>query len=746
MRRTAGAALCVFLWASVAVADEAFILNIPQRFDASQETGEVRVTLHLAAAPAAAQLIVNNSATLALGQTQTVSGDSVSFAAGEGNSVRIIYQPLSNFSGSFCAGAGATEKNVPLRFVGPNVTKYNITSYVVGAPAAECSKVSKRVGESSATLIANDDGVAPALDAEYGGRHPLDVALVLDQSGSISELPPDATGGPTKAVLLRSAMKTLIATWAQMDIAYPEDRMGLVFFSGAATPHTFPGGDAPANFFVRRGSDAPGPSHDWTPLGNGVDGLTPGGSTSIGAGLNAAMQQWTADPDHDLAILIVTDGIQNTAPLIEMTAEGFLTLTPVGGLPAELRKRFVTIRSVGFNVPGAVDGALLTKMALETSGVSYIGIDGSTVMDDLALTLISILKGNTASLALRQHGTAQQIVASTPVPVDASVERAVFSVQWAPPAQRAYTLEVKRPDGTIAKPDSVTTTPQATLFAFDMDDKADLGTWRVRVRPEKDRRPVPYTLHVYFVERHLDFTLSLDPPRPTTGHPVTVRARVAYQGKPLTDLPAGAIKVRVQRPGEGLGNILHGMESGNGGATAAVSGDVRTAYQQKVARLPKGMLGRVVARDVETLTLVHDRNGVYSAPFSGTSVPGQYGFEALLDWDHPRTGHVRREERRETDVRAGVVAARSEIAFSPNVNGTVRVSVTPRDRFGNFLGPGYASVVRAKLASKGRLDPTPVDREQRGTYVFTITGVPRGETPRVEISVDGDVLRFSPTK
>jgi hypothetical protein len=67
---------------------------------------------------------------------------------------------------------------------------------------------------------------------------------------------------------------------------------------------------------------------------------------------------------------------------------------------------------------------------------------------------------------------------------------------------------------------------------------------------------------------------------------------------------------------------------------------------------------------------------------------------------------------------------------------TTTIAVTPRDKAGNFLGPGYASLVHAKLRGDGRLTG-PVDRDQSGTYVFTATGLPNNRAPDVAITVDG---------
>ena len=55
--------LCV-LFSTAAFASESWVLNIPVRFIANQETGEVRLVMGLSAAPAGSQLVVNGSTTL----------------------------------------------------------------------------------------------------------------------------------------------------------------------------------------------------------------------------------------------------------------------------------------------------------------------------------------------------------------------------------------------------------------------------------------------------------------------------------------------------------------------------------------------------------------------------------------------------------------------------------------------------------------------------------------------------------
>jgi hypothetical protein len=754
MKRTTAAvvmSLCavLVLQSIPANASESFTLNIPLRGNPQQETGEVRITLTLNAAPAGSHLVVNGNVTLNLGDTQTVAGDSVSFAAAGGNDVRITYKPLSNFSGDFCTGFAPAEKNVPMRFAGAqDVTEYRMSTYIVAAPAVDCSVVYKHTGDTPATLIPADDSVAPALTAANRGRHPIDLVLVLDKSGSMADFAP-GTGAspdqPSKATILKSAMATFVSQWLEIDQPtmdggeWSHDRIGVVFFDNVIAPQILPGADAPGNVFVQRGASIPGA---WNAVINSINSLTPGGSTSIGGGINEGMKQWKLDPAHDLSVILVTDGIQNTAPLVQPAPSGFLGLPPISGFPEELRKRLIPIQTIGFGAPAAVDETLMKNISLETAGVSYKPISAITLYDDLGATLVALLKGNTASMAFVHHETLTGSGPSAPQPliVDRSAQRLVVTVQWIPPLRAALDLEVFRPDGSAAAPDSAQKTPQSSMQMFNVKP-GDIGTWSIRVKrgANKDIKSVPYTLNALILERHLDYRLSIDPARAATGDRLTVRAVVAWDGKPLAGLPAGALRVRIQRPPESLGTILHGtrFEERSTGTTTTPAGDKLTPYDRKLAALTRdGLLKRITPADFATIELKERSRGVYEGSFDQTSIAGSYGFEAMLDWNDGRTGHIRRVERLEEVVRVKPDPDRTEVKMTRVDARTVTIAVTPRDKSGNFLGPGYASLIHAKLNGEGRL-AGPVDHDQTGTYVFTAAGLRPNEAPDVTITVDG---------
>src|SRR6266568_140732 len=249
---------CVLLFtaASGLAATVTFTLNIPARAP-SPPVAKVKITLELSSPPdALTQLSIDGLTTGFPGALTLPRGmstptdpntDDVLCTVGAGNTVIIFYTPFSRFtpifSGPTLTGYNlctlkptVTEaQNVAIRFTGPTITGFRINSYTV-ASTFDCGQSKRRVKSNAAVL-----SPAPA-GATFKGRHPLDVILVLDKSGSMAWLPPGPTPGTdSRWKILNDALGTFVALWEQADATLAggggadlaKDRLGLAFFSSS---------------------------------------------------------------------------------------------------------------------------------------------------------------------------------------------------------------------------------------------------------------------------------------------------------------------------------------------------------------------------------------------------------------------------------------------------------------------------------------------------------------------------------
>ena len=325
--------------------------------------------------------------------------------------------------------------------------------------------------------------------------------------------------------------------------------------------------------------------------------------------------------------------------------------------------------------------------------------------------------------------------------LDRSAQRVMFSVQGAPPTRLALDLDVFPPGAVApATPTSSKKTAQATIQTFDIGREFRTGVWTVRVkRAEKSADPVPYHLSVFASEKHLDYQFSLDNVHPVAGDALGIHVLIDWDGKPLTGLPDGAIRARVLRQPEGMGTILHNTRRETPTTNMVTpAGDILTPLDAKIASFKgQSLLERITPKEVAVIALKDQGKGIYSATFSGTSVPGMYAFETIIDFDSEKTGHVHREERLEENVRLRADRSKTEVKLTTDNSGVTTLMITPRDQFGNYFGPGYAPVIHARVRTGGKLrSDVPDDRDQIGAYTFTIAGTP-GVTPQVDVVVDG---------
>lgn len=184
------------------------------------------------------------------------------------------------------------------------------------------------------------------------------VVLVLDRSGSMADV---ASDGFTKSELLRSAVGVLHA------LMQDDDEIGIARF------------DHEADVLLPMTPKSAGLGTTLT--GSGLD---PRGATSIGAGILIGHDLITGPgaTKPNKAMLVLTDGNENTAPFI-------------AGLPSGTIDQ--TTFAIGFGLPGQVSDPILDQISANTGG--YLLVTGNMSSDAerfaLAKAMVQILKDAT---------------------------------------------------------------------------------------------------------------------------------------------------------------------------------------------------------------------------------------------------------------------------------------------------------------------------------------------------------------
>jgi hypothetical protein len=720
----------------------------------------------------------------------TSTGDRVSASqdSGNPNNAIINYSPLSQLappspSYNFCSpatapGVGAVLETVTMTFTGPTITGYRRNTYTPGN-SLDCDQAFLRVDSNPVTFT------TPPSGADLG-RNPLDIVLVLDNSGSMAlpaATPEQAAPWDTRWNVLNQVVSMFLATWAQSNAVTSagnavdgsaNDRIGLVFYSTAQEPASYPPGTPGAQgIFISRGTSA----SPWTLVSNAVAAQGPTNLTAIGLGLTEAIcdaKQEPAGNTNDQQLILMTDGEQNVAPLLQpdppvagmATVLDFAaTSTCPAATAVPLSSKLTPIQTVALGTPGTVDTSLLNAISTQTAGNTNMAWTPTDIATGFTDTLMDALKGNTLDLNTRVEGTLAATASSSaaiPLLLDGSVRRTTMVLGWQNQSN-GLDLQITSPSGTIITPAARQYTPFWTVQSIDLPASGPAGAWSVQVVRSAKGDPVrgtqavsaPYFLSIYSVEGKLGYKLKFTSLSPGTGNPIGLDAEVSYNGTPLTGL-GNAIKVQIERPNAGLGTALY---NSNVPASVLTSEpdphDITTPYQRKVAYLTSnnGLIGTIAPQPIPTqYALVDDgktsqdgdisaNDGTYSALFADTTSPGLYKFHVTMEWDNPTTGKIHREETLQVQVAVTPDPTASIVSVTQgSIAGSWSMTVTPKDKYGNYLGPGFSPSFNVAVNGGGSVSGPLVDTLQTGSYVINLVGVPANTDPTVTITVGGTTI------
>lgn len=516
---------------------------------------------------------------------------------------------------------------------------------------------------------------------------PLDVMMVFDRSGSMASSAPPV--GRSKLVEAQDAS----ALFVQLVREGAGDRLGLVTFSSTAAL------DRPMGPAATVKPLLVGPA----PFTTGqIAAITAGGSTSLGAGLGIAQLAFGSGSTNDRAILLMTDGLQNTAPMIE-EIEPFLGTTK--------------LNVIGFGSDADINGPLLNRVAHEHSGHFTRALDGLALRKFFGLSFGNIFENG----AIADPDSVLSKTQSESPPHNFRVcgeEQITIVLGWDDPATplRAH---IRTPSGKEITGSRSVREVRGRSWLFwkiPLPYKGERdGTWQLvvdrlqsiilssargRSATNAAGTPPPYGTDVryFFLVNaiggpRLNF---LGAPRHVyTGDVLNPRVGLHY---PNGTVPVAAnVKLIADAPTIPLGRLA--AEAGlrapiaSGDAVDGFHATLQAAANSNGGALQVGML---------TVTLpmfddgAHDDgamepDGVYNNPLKDfTRAEGTYTFRAVATYGQDCI--ATREVQWAVHVEPGIDPAHTEVTLVNVVDGPDgrrgTIVLVPHDRYDNPLGPG----------------------------------------------------------
>jgi von Willebrand factor type A domain len=319
---------------------------------------------------------------------------------------------------------------------------------------------------------------------------PMSLALVLDRSGSMTL--PSGTS-MSKLDRLHDACALLIDILSHSG----RDELALISFSTTASVDAARAALAPAATIAMKAI---------------ATGLTPGGMTSIGGGLDLGFGQLATSSLNRRNVIVLSDGMENTPPMIADVP------VPAG----------TSVFSVGLGLPQFVDAGKLATLATANGGYFQVTDGNDDLLPKFFVQIFSDLTGRQIavdpSIALQQ-GEAQQV----PLYLTGGDVEVIVTLTW----QRLgcdFELALVSPSGRIVDQAQFAWVVSgqrylAVRMSFRGSDWEEPGRWTVLIRAL--RTPSSPELAILNVlvssDYHLDWRFQvLDPEKEQTSPPADV--------------------------------------------------------------------------------------------------------------------------------------------------------------------------------------------------------------------------------
>ena len=303
-------------------------------------------------------------------------------------------------------------------------------------------------------------------------RRPVDLALVLDTSGSMNTL----SGSDSRLNILQDAVTVFLTAMSGFDEG--DDRLATVYFNTGVT--TFP-----TSGFILEDLGSQFVSH----IGD-INGKSASGWTALGAGLQTALQGLESAtspiPNRQRAVIVFTDGAQNAIPMVarptltdvpylirddmavnDVVDDGFLvradSTVPAESTPIQITQPIMNVNgnnldakifAIGTGLSGTNLETMMQKLGTDTGGThrftdmigdgTLMGFFMGAITDIFSETSVDIVGEVNTSLPATTISRSHHFTLSD------ATQRASFVLSWSDNATNdQLAILLKAPNGEL---------------------------------------------------------------------------------------------------------------------------------------------------------------------------------------------------------------------------------------------------------------------------------------------------------
>ncbi len=441
-----------------------------------------------------------------------------------------------------------------------------------------------------------------------------------------------------------------------------------------------------------------------------IDDIEGNGSTPLLAGIENAID--ICGPGLQRAIVLLTDGYHNCP-------------TTIGAFGPEVRDIItklgaIKVYTIGFGKPGDWDSDLLTELAHGTGGEYYpVTVAGFEPGDWDPLTGLQaaytkiLAEGLGLGFIIEPFGVIKKgAIFRREVNICEYDKKVSLFLGWVSSQTDKLILRVFSSDG-IQVPTSGTGVQLSkgaghTILTVDKEflqikDKVGTTPWRIEIDAsdlnEGESEKYQYSI---LVDSDLKLESKIIALELITGEELMIQAHVYAKDSPVAGLKD--VMVSVETPEKSLGNWyagikvsekeLKGIDQKHGDELLSAL-HRKTIYMTKILKIKYP--GIIKAGSLQLHGDKKANDGIYTNSFSNTKIEGLYTFDIKVSGTTPKGIKFTREAKVRRHLRAIFSPEHSDIKLTP-VTITkglqkIRVDLTPRDKYGNHLGPGYDSAI-----------------------------------------------------